>query len=103
MNLVLRGAMAAARKRVRVYNVGQIDPEQGPDTLESIPNKPENSVRFVVLSDTHEKQEALKSHVPNGDVLLHAGDFTLHGKREKVSISKFWKMSLMSSWDNTFS
>ncbi|XP_062518706.1 metallophosphoesterase MPPED2-like [Corticium candelabrum] len=36
--------------------------------------KPENHTRFVCLSDTHSKTNGLS--VPQGDVLLHAGDFS---------------------------
>lgn len=39
----------------------------------------ENKVRFVCISDTHEKLEEVLPMVPNGDVLLHAGDFTNYG------------------------
>jgi len=62
---------------VRVYNVGDVS------AAEQLPPKPLGAVRFVVLSDTHEKHGDLKD-IPDGDVLLHAGDFTLHGKKEKV-------------------
>jgi len=49
-----------------------------------IPPKPHpDAVRCVALSDTHEKHRDIKD-IPEGDILLHAGDFTLHGVKEKV-------------------
>jgi len=64
---------------VKYYNVGQslVEPEI------PIPCKAPDAIRFVVLSDTHEKVSEIKE-IPPGDVLLHAGDFTLHCKPEKV-------------------
>ena len=38
---------------------------------------------LVILSDTHGFHEQLQ--IPDGDVLIHAGDFTLHGALEEVS------------------
>lgn len=39
----------------------------------------ENKVRFVCISDTHEKLQDLLPVIPDGDVLIHAGDFTDYG------------------------
>ena len=39
-------------------------------------------MRLVCLSDTHGSHEQLE--VPDGDVLLHAGDFTRGGTPEQV-------------------
>ena len=39
--------------------------------------KPEGHTRFVCISDTHNKTDGLQ--VPDGDVLLHGGDFTMVG------------------------
>lgn len=51
-----------------------------------IPAK-QDHVRFVCISDTHTKLEKLKSlEIPNGDVLLHAGDFSMYGRPEEVHI-----------------
>ncbi len=41
------------------------------------------SVRIVCLSDTHNLHAELD--VPDGDVLLHAGDFTGHGSEAEVA------------------
>lgn len=40
--------------------------------------KPPQCVRFVCISDTH-NQIRRPPHIPDGDVLIHAGDFTLEG------------------------
>lgn len=39
----------------------------------------EHKVRFVCISDTHEKLEEILPIIPDGDVLIHAGDFTNYG------------------------
>ena len=44
--------------------------------------KPENHIRFVCISDTHNKTDAMI--LPKGDVLLHAGDFTQVGGEGEV-------------------
>ena len=51
----------------------------------------ENKVRFVCLSDTHTRIEGRDDfQVPDGDILLHAGDFTNIGTaREVHAFNKF--------------
>ena len=44
--------------------------------------KKEGHVRFVCISDTHNRHEKLK--LPDGDILLHAGDFTWQGTEGEV-------------------
>ena len=39
----------------------------------------DDHVRFVCLSDMHSAIETLQDFVPEGDVILHAGDFTQIG------------------------
>ncbi|KAI6229779.1 UPF0046 protein C25E10.12 [Aphelenchoides fujianensis] len=39
----------------------------------------ENKVRFVCISDTHGKLGEMVGEIPDGDVLIHAGDFTNYG------------------------
>ena len=54
-------------------------------TVQNLPSKapkPEGHVRFVCISDTHNKHE--KVDLPDGDVLLHAGDFTWQGTQAEV-------------------
>ena len=43
--------------------------------------KPKDHIRFVCISDTHSKWEAFMN-VPEGDVLIHAGDFTKDGSEK---------------------
>lgn len=45
-----------------------------------------NVVRIVLISDTHGEHRSL--HVPDGDVLIHAGDFTLFNK-SRASVRDF--------------
>ena len=51
----------------------------------------ENKVRFVCLSDTHGRVEDREDFVvPAGDVLLHAGDFTMSGNDKEIcAFNKF--------------
>merc|ERR1712083_348367 len=46
------------------------------------------TIRLVMLSDTHGMHRTLD--VPEGDVLIHAGDFTRYGKREDVQDFNVW-------------
>ena len=39
-------------------------------------------MRFVLLSDTHGLHEHVK--IPNGDVLIHCGDYTNSGMKEEL-------------------
>jgi hypothetical protein len=41
-------------------------------------------VRFVCISDTHSQTGKLKIQIPKGDVLIHAGDFTLTGSVNEI-------------------
>jgi predicted phosphodiesterase len=45
-------------------------------------------VRIVCLSDTHNRHDALR--VPEGDVLVHAGDATMHGTAEELEAFDAW-------------
>jgi len=46
-------------------------------------DKPENSTRFVCISDTHSLHNYIKT-MPKGDVLIHAGDFSNIGLPEDI-------------------
>ena len=53
--------------------------------LEKLPQqtpKPKGHVRFVCISDTHNRHDDLT--LPDGDILLHAGDFTWKGTQQEV-------------------
>jgi predicted phosphohydrolase len=49
-------------------------------------------LRFVVMSDTHNRHGSLS--VPEGDVLVHTGDFTNHGTLAEVADFARWFGSL---------
>ena len=61
-----------------------------PDIL---PPKLEGFIRFVIASDTHEA-EGWEDNIPEGDVFIHAGDFTMLGgfKETKDFVSKLEKL-----------
>mmetsp|Transcript_1654 Transcript_1654/g.3838 ORF Transcript_1654/g.3838 Transcript_1654/m.3838 type:complete len:429 (-) Transcript_1654:190-1476(-) len=50
--------------------------------------QPGETVRFVVISDTHCQHDALK--LPRGDILIHCGDFTEKGTYEEVKAFNAW-------------
>jgi hypothetical protein len=63
--------------------------------------KPAGHVRFVVISDTHDhhfcEQQGHRHPaptIPEGDVLIHAGDFTSTGKEHEVAQFNAWLGSL---------
>ncbi len=47
-------------------------------------------VRFVCMSDTHSLTSHLKFDIPDGDVFIHAGDFTKCGGEEDVTAFNNW-------------
>ncbi len=49
-------------------------------------------MRIVCISDTHSKHSQLK--IPDGDLLLHAGDATGRGGREEIGAFNAWLGSL---------
>ena len=57
----------------------------------TLPKQP-GSVRFVCISDTHGKHR--KVTVPDGDVLLHAGDITNVGEPEQLEDFTAWLAEL---------
>jgi Icc-related predicted phosphoesterase len=50
------------------------------EALTRYPNEAQHLVKIVCLSDTHGLHR--KVHVPPGDLLIHAGDFTLFSKSQ---------------------
>ncbi|KIY45285.1 Metallo-dependent phosphatase, partial [Fistulina hepatica ATCC 64428] len=46
--------------------------------------------RFVCISDTHSREPA----IPPGDVLIHAGDLTRHGRPEEIQQAVKWLKTL---------
>ena len=49
-------------------------------------------VRIVLISDTHNKHKMLE--LPEGDILIHAGDFTNDGTEEEIREFDAWLASL---------
>ena len=49
-------------------------------------------MRVVCVSDTHGRHEAVR--VPDGDLLVHAGDLTLRGERREVEDLNAWLAEL---------
>lgn len=45
-------------------------------------------MRLICLSDTHGKHRQLS--VPDGDILIHAGDFTVSGQAEQIQDFNAW-------------
>ena len=58
----------------------------------SAPSSPaeSNMLRFVCMSDTHSLTSRLRVEVPEGDVFLHAGDFTRCGSEDEVQEFNTW-------------
>lgn len=58
------------------------------------PPKTENTdiskIRIVCLSDTHSLQSYIKFDIPNGDILIHSGDFSKCGKLQEVQEFNEW-------------
>lgn len=60
------------------------------------PTKPATSdcLRFICMSDTHSLTTHIKFDIPDGDVFIHAGDFTKCGQRDEVMEFNNWIGSL---------
>ena len=46
--------------------------------------KNSESIRFVCISDTHNKTDNYHERIPDGDVLIHAGDFTATSADDEI-------------------
>jgi hypothetical protein len=57
------------------YFVDENGQTGGNVAIDSLPTTPAGCIRLVVISDTHEQHKTI--NVPNGDILLHAGDVLL--------------------------
>eukprot|EP00941_MAST-03F_sp_MAST-3F-sp1_P003188 g3188.t1 len=59
--------------------------------LEDLRNKFSEKRRVVVLADTHSTIEKVAAAgIPNGDILIHAGDFTMHGSLQEARAFNRW-------------
>lgn len=47
-------------------------------------------MRIVCISDTHLSHEAGKIQIPDGDILIHAGDGTLEGSVREIQVFLRW-------------
>ena len=52
-------------------------------------NKEKTKIRVVAISDTH-STESRQLALPEGDILVHAGDLTAHGTLEEVDSALAW-------------
>ncbi|XP_006819300.1 metallophosphoesterase domain-containing protein 1-like [Saccoglossus kowalevskii] len=51
----------------------------------------EGYTRFVCVSDTHSKTDhRMMPPIPDGDILLHAGDFTMHSGVSEIDLFSKW-------------
>ena len=82
---------AARRVSSTVYDLGghRVTLYGGGESEPSLPAPPAGAVRFVAISDTHTQHRQLP-RVPDGDVLLHTGDFTNTGTLEEVQDFATW-------------
>lgn len=57
-----------------------------------IPTQPvdPDKVRFVCMSDTHSLIRNLVFDIPDGDIFIHAGDFTKCGQKDEVIQFNNW-------------
>lgn len=61
-----------------------------PDVKQLPPKKPGHT-RFVCVSDTHGMTRKIPpGNIPDGDVLIHAGDFTMKGSRGQITNFNKW-------------
>ena len=54
----------------------------------------ENYIRVVCISDTHSKIETKQIEIPDGDIIIHAGDFSKSGTLQEVQKFNNWLGSL---------
>ncbi|XP_049961164.1 metallophosphoesterase domain-containing protein 1 [Schistocerca serialis cubense] len=51
---------------------------------------PDDKVRIVCMSDTHSLTPHIRFDIPDGDIFIHAGDFTKCGREEEVIDFNNW-------------
>lgn len=47
-------------------------------------------MRVVLISDTHDRHEEMRVPVPDGDILIHAGDATMMGRMHEIAAFGVW-------------
>lgn len=50
-------------------------------------------MRLVIMSDTHKQHHHPMAQPPDGDVLIHCGDFTMHGGADDLEEFNRWLLS----------
>jgi len=90
--LLLRDLVSARRARdswaecvFQLFSLGSVPRSLQPPA----PYASTDSVRFVLISDTHNRHTKLPE-LPAGDVLVHCGDFTNHGSLGEVHQFAKW-------------
>jgi len=63
---------------IGIYNIGQLDG----NNVTVIPEKQEQVVRFVCMSDTHTEHNIHK--IPYGDIWIHCGDYSNSATEEEI-------------------
>ena len=48
------------------------------------------TISIVCISDTHGDHRALTNYIPPGEILIHAGDYTLYGNRDNAADFNVW-------------
>ncbi len=76
------------KKRLCVSRIGAFSRFCNVSNAHCIKNTQEEEMRIVCISDTHNLHRKLQ--IPDGDVLVHAGDFTLFGKQEHLNDFNEW-------------
>ncbi len=51
-------------------------------------------MRLVFISDTHDQHSLMRHPVPDGDILIHAGDATMMGRMNEIAAFGVWFRSL---------
>lgn len=54
----------------------------------TLPPKDNSSIRIVLISDTHNQHDELD--LPEGDILIHGGDFTIKGTMDEITNFTKW-------------
>lgn len=71
---------------------GKCEPVKSPMVHDGSQPKLLNHIRFVCISDTHGKHR--KINLPDGDILLHAGDITNVGETNQLEDFAEWLSNL---------
>jgi len=76
----------ASRREKPVEKVAQ--KVNWPIEHDSTLSEPKKTLRFVVISDTHNRHDMLK--LPEGDVLIHCGDMSDDGALSEITVFNEW-------------